>query len=85
MRCGALCSLRLVHNRKRYKEVEMEKTVRMIGWLKWLSFFFGYIMYVFTKDSFGGIAAMLLSIAAAAAFWILISKMCIRDSLKVLQ
>lgn len=52
----------------------MEKTVRIIGWLKWLSFFFGYIMYVFTKDSFGGIAAILLSAVAAAAFWILISR-----------
>lgn len=52
----------------------MEKTVKIIGWLKWLSFFFGYIMYVFTADSFGEFAAVLLAAAAAVSFWILISR-----------
>ena len=52
----------------------MEKIVRIIGWLKWLSIFFGYIMYAFTKDSFGWIIAMLLSAVAAEAFWILINR-----------
>ena len=50
----------------------MEKTVQIIGMLKWLAFPLGYIMYFFTGDSFGQPAAILLGLAAAIAFWLLI-------------
>ena len=50
----------------------MEKTVKVIGLLKWLALPLGYIMYFFTGDSFGETPSLLLGFAAALAFWLLI-------------
>ena len=50
----------------------MEKTVKVIGLLKWLALPLGYIMYFFTGDSSGEIPSLLLGFAAALAFWLLI-------------
>ncbi|MGF6375209.1 hypothetical protein M2140_000243 [Clostridiales Family XIII bacterium PM5-7] len=50
----------------------MERGVRLIGALKWLSLPLGYVMYLFTVDSFGDITAGLLSVAAMISFWMLV-------------
>jgi len=53
------------------KRDRMEKAIRAMGFLKWLGFPLGYIMYFFTKDSFGEVIGMILCVIAAAAFWLL--------------
>jgi len=49
----------------------MEKTVKIIGILKWLCFPLGYIMFYFTSGSFGYIPGTVLSVAAIVGFWFL--------------
>ncbi|MGN0659991.1 MAG: hypothetical protein ACI4LA_10365 [Emergencia sp.] len=49
----------------------MEKTVRIIEYLKWLCLPLGGIMYLGTYRSFGTAAGCFLGAAAGAAFWIL--------------
>ncbi len=49
----------------------MEKTVHVIGKLKWLSPVLGLIMYVCTAESFGQLPALVLGGIACVAFWML--------------
>lgn len=49
----------------------MEKTIKVIGIAKWICFPLGYIMYFFTKDSFGDLMATFLAIVATVSFWAL--------------
>lgn len=53
------------------KRDRMEKAIRAIGILKWLCFPLGYIMYFFTRDSFGEFIATVLCVIAAVSFWLL--------------
>lgn len=49
----------------------MEKTVNIIGALRWICFLPGLVMYACTAGSFGDTAGAVLGGIAAAAFWIL--------------
>lgn len=50
----------------------MEKTVKILGLVKWLCFPLGYIMLFCTRDSFGDMIASCLSIIAAVSFFALV-------------
>lgn len=47
----------------------MEKTVKIVGILKWLCFPLGYIMFFCTQGSFGNIISIILAVAATVSFW----------------
>ena len=47
----------------------MEKKVKRLGALKWMSFLLGFIMYIFTIDSFGYLLSSLCTIIATVSFW----------------
>lgn len=49
----------------------MEKTVNIIGKLKWLSPLLGLIMYACTVDSFGELPSAVAGGVACGAFWML--------------
>lgn len=49
----------------------MEKTVKIIGASKWLCLPLGGIMFFCTQRSFGNIISVILAIAAAASFWMM--------------
>lgn len=47
----------------------MEKKVKRLGALKWMSFLLGFIMYSFTINSFGYLISSLCTIIATVSFW----------------
>ncbi len=47
----------------------MEKKVKQLGLLKWLSFPLGFIMFIFILESFGSIISSLFSAIAIVTFW----------------
>ncbi len=47
----------------------MEKKVKRLGFLKWLSIPLGFIMFALTFDSFGTFISSLFSAMAIVAFW----------------
>lgn len=49
----------------------MEKTLKIIGITKWICFPLGYIMFFFTRESFGDTTALILGAVATGAFWAL--------------
>lgn len=59
-------------NHDRDKRYRMEKTVNIIGSLRWASLPLGCIMYVFSRESFGEAAASFLGALFGCAFWFLI-------------
>lgn len=52
----------------------MERLVKIIGILKWLSFIPGYIMMVCTEASFGQDVSAVLGVLATVSFWILMGR-----------
>lgn len=52
--------------------MSIEKQVKLLGMLKWLSFPLGLIMYYGTAYSFGGGVAVALTIAATVSFWVIV-------------
>lgn len=47
----------------------MEKKVKRLGMLKWMSFLLGFIMYSFTIHSFGYLLSSLCTVIATVSFW----------------